>query len=133
MTDPAVSLKNPARVPLSLRQLPPAEQIGTAGTFRERMETPLMASDFRFNPQTGAHEVQQDGVYERQADNPADRVRVKFRKGHALPEADAKLFKRVGPWPGDDDPARTEAQATEARAMNAPANKAAQAPENKTG
>lgn len=92
-----------------------------------------MANDFRFNSQTGHHEAIRDGVYERQAENPASRDRVQMKKGHAVTEADAKVFRRVGPWPGEPDEDAIEAQATEAKAAQTPDNKMAPAPQNKTG
>lgn len=94
----------------------------------------MASGDFKLNTQTGAYEAQRDGVYERQADEPVDRVRVQMRKGQAVSEADAKAFSRVGPWPGEPDENAVEQQATaSAKQAAPPENKAAPAPENKAG
>lgn len=131
MTDPIAPVKNPRRVPWTSQVDDPVGTAGTVADIAPSQETRAMA-DFRFNSQTGSHEATRDGVYERQADNPVNRDRVQLRKGYAVTEADAKTLKRVGAWPGETDEDEVEAQATaNARAMNAPANKTAPAPEDK--
>ena len=87
-------------------------------------------SDFKQNPQTGNWEAQQDGIYEREADDPADRVRMQFRKGQVVTEADAHLFKRAGGWPAEPTAEDEEAAAT-AKQSQPPENKAAPAPKDK--
>ena len=93
----------------------------------------MASGDFKFNPQTGNFEAQKDGIYERAGDDPQDRIRTQMRKGHAVSEADAKLFSYVGEWP--EQTAAQQAKAAEAAATKAktdPANKMAEPPSNKS-
>lgn len=90
----------------------------------------MATNEFKFNQQTGHYEAQRDGVYELQADAPVDRVRIQMRKGHAVTEADAKLFQRVGGWPGEPS-ADDDEEAATGKAKAAPQNKMAPEPENK--
>lgn len=134
MTDPG-PVKNPNRVPMSLQEMGdnvgtetgtgPGLQIVQSGPLMEQ-GVPVMS--FKVNRDTGAFEVQVDGVYQ----NPATNDRFQFRKGHVVPEEVAKTFKRVGPWPGEVDENAVEAAETaQPKAAPAPENKAAPAPATK--